>query len=1028
MSGTPLPELDVGSPPLTAMKAEAQQPIALARRYAALSGPFAPTEALRAAGAIEPIDLAISVSSALDAVCDSAPTKGEWLLRASERAWDLKVLTDAGGLAEAVQWRRALGVDAATGDLLDALLGQGAFSPDAMARTVDDIEARDGLGPDLRRLAAALEWSGALAPAAPMLVRLQAALSRADQARRGDLLLADGFHGRDEAVAALTDWICNPEPSSSGVRALYVSGLPAIGKSTLLEHALRQVAGRGVDTIVARLDFDRASLDVLDRLGLSVEVARQVASQAPQIAADLRKARLEAVATQEVQLKGASGRGGIPYLLTDPLSVYLRSSGRRLVIVLDTLEVLRGRGETHPRQLFDWLDQLERAVGVPLVVVAAGREKALESARERVAQTLTLDRLTGAEAETLLEDAHVPSALRAQVIDLAEGDPMQLRLLAAIAKQDGAAGLARKDSATVTLYRSLEARLGGRYGKLARFIPLLRRFNSELLGEVLAPVVIGKRLTPADALDLWTDLKEQTWLVAGEAGHGWLQPHPDLRRRLAAKLYEEHSRHAQALHRRAARWYAECSEPWAAAESLYHRLQATRWDGADALKGMNLEAGRAFEPADLEDLPAPARDAVLRARGERSYEGRGEAHAPTAEVSPDAVQELRMLIGKGDLAEATYFHDRVFRPASLDPTSEAADAALTLLWRTGRWSQARQLEAERAWTRPWDHGLFDAWPEAALVRIEMQAEFHFANLERGFRQADVVDRDRVTQLIRTSRINLACGALAFALGPDRLPADRVNPAAAVLAMWTPGGSQEALRRTLSTAQDRRQRVARGDPGYQQPFFSRAEDARTLAILSPYGDLAEWLVLRNREDGRLSRLLERQLAALPDSAAGRLDASNPAGVLSALGFTAEWLSAAGFLLRDPDLRLIGRSAEKWRSAAAGRWRYPRAPRDWRGPTTGLDVLTQDRLAALFNSESPFDAARAQLAAWAGDEAGVARVLRQAKLDALRSDLAKEPWEAPHEAASRAATQLLRRWVPAAFVPALAILAIEPRRDA
>ncbi len=1020
MSETPLPDLDVGSPSLTGMKAEAEGFITLVRRYAALSGPFAPVEALRAAGAVEPIDLAITVSSALDAVCDVSAT-GQWLLRASERAWDLKRLNDEGSLRKAIEWRRDLGADPATADLLDALLGKGAFSPKAMARRLVRIEAQEAAaGPELRRLATALEWSGALAPAAALLARLQAALNRTDQARRGELLLADGFQGRERAVETLTDWIRNPDQDPIGVRALYVSGLPAIGKSTLLEHVLRQVAQQGVETVVVRLDFDRASLDVLDQLGLSVEVARQVASQLPSAAADLRQARLEAITTQEVQLKGG-GRSGIPYALIQALAVQLQSAGRRLVMVLDTLEVLRGRGETHPRQLFDWLDQLARAVLVPLVVVAAGRGRALEPVADRVAETLDLDRLTDAEAERLLSGAEVPPALWTQVIALAEGDPLQLRLLATLARDEGQAGLTGKGGATITLYRSLEARLGGRHAKLARFIPLFRRLNSALLGAVMAPVVLGERLSPGAAAALWAELKDQTWLIAGET-EGWLTPQPDLRRRLAGKLYDEHARRAGALHRRAARWFAERPEPWAGAESLYHRLQATRWAGPDALKGMNLAAGVAFQSADLEELPEAARDALLRARGERSYEGRGDALTPTGEVSPAAADELRMLISKGDLAEASHFYGRVFRPAALDPTSPTADVALTLLWRTGRWTEARRLAAERAWTLPWDHALFDTWPEATLVRLEMQAEFNFADLLGWFRQ-DGEDRPaRAARLIRSSRNHLGFGALAFALDPDRLFGDRANPPAAVLAMWTPDAPQEGLNRALATAHERRQRIA-GGGGSSLAAPSRPDDARTLAILSPYGDLAEGLLPRDR-DGELLRLLRRQLAALPEAASGRLDGANPASALSALGFTAEWLSAAGLLLRDPDLRLIGRSAERWRAAAAGRWRYARRSPGWRGAPTRLDVVIEDRLTALFEAPSPIDAARAQLAGWAGDEAGVARVLRSAKLDAVRAELAKQSMEAPREAASRAAWQLLRRWIPAAFVSPLAILAIEP----
>ncbi|PVM90889.1 ATP-binding protein [Caulobacter radicis] len=1012
------------------MEAGAEEAIGFAREYAALSGPFAPGDALRAAGAFgadRPLDLAVSVSAALAAACDTGVGKaGAWLLRASERAWDLKRLSEQGLLEVAKVWRRKQGVDPATSDLLDALDGRGDFSTAAVTAALKATETgSDGPLPDLPRLAAALEWSGGFAPAASLLARVQAALSRADQKRRGDLLLEDGFHGRADLSQALVDWICAPEDGQSQVRALYVGGLPAIGKSTLLEHALRQVAGSGVNVVVARLDFDRACLDVLDRLGLSLELARQVASQAPEIAAELRAARLEAASTREARVKGGRGRGLLPYALIEALSDYLHDSNRRLVIVLDTLEVLRGRGETHPGQLFEWLDQLRRAGLGPLVVVAAGRGDALEPVQGRVAVPLTLDSLTETDAAALLAQSGTPPQLWDEIIRRAEGDPMRLRLLGAVARREGAAGLERDEGATVTLYRSLESRLGGRYGKIARFVPLFRRFDSRLLGEVIAPIVVRGRLSRVDAAELWAGLKEQTWLIRGQSAAGWLEPHPDLRRRLAGRLYEERSGLAHKLHGRAARWFARQAAPWAAAESLYHRLQATRWEGDDALRGMNLEAGIAFARNDLDDLPAPARDAVLRARGERSHVGRRYAAAPAGPVSAEAAGELRMLIGRGDLTEAISFYENVFRPASIDPVGEAAEAALVLLWRAGRWREARGLADERAWSRPWDEALFDVWPEAALVRLEMRAELRFSDLRRWFREEGKEDRlDRTTRLILASKSNLASGALGFAVAPRRLFQERTDTAAAVRALWSLDAPREDLPTALSIAEERRRRIDPTAAAEKRSFFSRARDAQAMAILSPYDDLGEWL-LRDRRDGRLRDMLNARVEAFSEFAALRHDPAAPATTLSALGLTAEWLSAAGFLLRDQDLRAIGRGAERWRSTAAGWWRYGRAPRGWRGVETGLDVVTEDRLEELFDSGSPGEAARAQLAAWAGDEAGTARVLRAAKLDQLRDDLARETPKEPREVALRAASKLSRRWIPAAFVPALAILAIEPQ---
>lgn len=51
----------------------------------------------------------------------------------------------------------------------------------------------------------------------------------------------------------------------------------------------------------------------------------------------------------------------------------VRSHGGQVVLVLDTLEVLRGHGETRPILLFEVLDNLVRAGLSPISIIAAGR-------------------------------------------------------------------------------------------------------------------------------------------------------------------------------------------------------------------------------------------------------------------------------------------------------------------------------------------------------------------------------------------------------------------------------------------------------------------------------------------------------------------------------------------------------------------------------------------------------------------------------------------------------------------------------
>jgi hypothetical protein len=122
--------------------------------------------------------------------------------------------------------------------------------------------------------------------------------------------------------------------------------------------------------------------------------------------------------------------------------------------------------------------------------------------------------------------------------------------------------------------------------------------------------------------------------------------------------------------------------------------------------------------------------------------------------------------------------------------------------------------------------------------------------------------------------------------------------------------------------------------------------------------------------------------------------------------------------DPDVRLIGRSAEAWRRTAAGQWRYGTPPEGWAG-SPGVDASIEHRLAALASAPDPVDAARFELGLWSpdpnpdGERVWAELRHRNARIFAERTAAADDD-PATHAAA------LLGRRVPTAFVPAAAIL--------
>lgn len=371
------------------------------RRFAALSGHFDPQEALDAVPDLDGGDTEAVVALAADlaATCDTqAGRRGTWLMRGPERRAELASLSGPGALRAQVDWRRRTGqVTRETRDLLDALLGANGFDVAGLRGLTSGAAPRDRI----ERAAVALDRAGGLAPAGEVLGTLRATLTRDDNRARGAGLLADGFVGRTAELDAIAAWLASPAPPGP-VTALFVSGRPGIGKSTLLEQAVRQATDR--PWIVVRLDFDQAGLDVRDWIGLTVELGRQIAAEIGEPANDLRETRLVAsAATVAPSVKGES-REQLPGALAGSLAEHLRLARRPLLLVLDTLEVLRGRGETHPQRLFGWLDAIVGAGLAPLKVLAAGRGDALDSAPGRVARRASLDEQTIAELPAAARD------------------------------------------------------------------------------------------------------------------------------------------------------------------------------------------------------------------------------------------------------------------------------------------------------------------------------------------------------------------------------------------------------------------------------------------------------------------------------------------------------------------------------------------------------------------------------------------------------------------------------------------------
>ena len=264
----------------------------------------------------------------------------------------------------------------------------------------------------------------------------------------------------------------------------------------------------------------------------------------------------------------------MPEDLASLMGTAVAAIGRPVLVVLDTLEVLRGRGETHPVRLFQWLDALLAKGVMPMRVLGASRGDALqglpevsETSARRVPtwvskyRVLPLPRLEDAAAEALLRKLSVPTALFEELLKIAQGNPLKLRLAAEIAKRTGIDKLPpRRRGAAVDaafLYRFLLSRVEDpELRKLAHPGLIVRRINAALIREVLAPKLRLGSISEARAQALLDQLAAHHWLVEVDPGTGFLKHRSDMRRLLLPLLYRSEPAKAARIDAAVIPWFA----------------------------------------------------------------------------------------------------------------------------------------------------------------------------------------------------------------------------------------------------------------------------------------------------------------------------------------------------------------------------------------------------------------------------------------------------------------------------------------
>ena len=795
----------------------------------------------------------------------------------------------------------------------------------------EEAIASEAARESLIRIAVALDRAGERAPAHGALDAVRSALGRSTR----DALRSDagrGFFGRETEFARIAEWLSSP--TTRPVRALFITGLPGIGKSTLVDEAARRASSGDPPSLVVRLDFDRSGLDVQDRVGLTLEISRQVAIAVGDEAATLRRHGWPRGATTTSGPASRANARACPVR-----AVHRARRGRRAGRPTDShapghasrfcgaaARPIPGGSSTASTSCARRARPI--AVSPP---DAAMRSTARRPYRGRI----ELDGLDPADADAMLSCArraadgvrHDPRPRRRKPACPPSRGPRRSRGWTGGARE----GQGRREVAAAYLYRFLLSRIGDQQLRdLAEPGLVVRRINPDVIAEVLAPALRLGQLEPGEAATLFEALATHHWLVEPDpcpAGCGTART--SVRCCFGSSTRARAGRTAARIDRAAAKWFAGRTEPFA--PSRPPTTSCRRCAGATSRRASTPRCSVSSTRRRSRSFRR-AQDLVHIARGERTSQFRADtAGHGVARRRAAAADELEALLERGDLVEAAFVHDRSFAHQQLQPGSPEADIDLTFLWRAGAGARRRARRPTPFLEGGGDTLLGDRSPLTVLALLEIWAELRFAS-SSAFR-ATLSSPTRRRSSAQGIKGSLANGALGFALlvaGSSRRSTgnleDPIERAAAVgvrpgLGERPCRGSTEpsmrwrcrrAVRVLVSPpSRDRAER----HPSPRGPAPSTPPGAaRLLATSTPYGSVAEAL-RRLGPDERVSHLSRSTSAlaeqgGLPPSGAGGWSvapAVSPEGSidnLAALGLLAEWLGAAAFVLRHPDLRRIG----------------------------------------------------------------------------------------------------------------------------
>ena len=561
---------------------------------------------------------------------------------------------------------------------------------------------------DLLATAQVTAWLHGIVPGVPHPDEVKQQLAIVETLAPLRRLVGSSFRGRADVLERLHDY-AGIRPPGSPLKAirrqlhrvtrlsdnppLVLCGPGGVGKSTVLAKFILDHVDNDDRIPYVYIDFDRPGILPQEPLTLLVDALRQLGVEYPVVRAQaevLRATWLERLAQPDFALLASAvidppaQPGGAASDSPERISLRASVSGRRpfyeefadvvkaipgeepLLFVLDTFEMVQYYGADFVREVWEFLDGLQRQLPT-LRVVIAGRAPLAEYATQTVELTGFDEESARGFLSTLLgADLAADRELVEHIVRAVGRNPLSLRLAADLAVNYGSAKLHDVNGRRALFVRvKAEKVQGWLYHRILDRITdpavralahpglVVRRLTADVIREVLASPCHVDVPDDRRALELFDAWSREVSLLSLDTD-GSLHHRADIRREMLPLLREADPDQVNDIHSAAVRYYERHNDIPSRAEELYHRLSLR--DAAASLDRRWQEGVEPHLTRSLEELPAESQ-VYLATRLGVTLPPDVVRRARVHEQEQYAITRVRQLIRFGDLDTARHVID-----------------------------------------------------------------------------------------------------------------------------------------------------------------------------------------------------------------------------------------------------------------------------------------------------------------------------------------------------------------------------------